>query len=873
MRNNNTFVSGIILLAVILLLVSTSVVSISALASADADVVRTLPSSASPGDVITVQLDVVVGSASYYAIDEQIPINWEIINTSGDTTEPGHVKWIVMSGVEDTTYTYSVKIPTNASGKTFFNGKYQMSEMDASADISGDNAIQIYAAGTGVTRTLPDKANSGDIIDVELDVKVGNATYYTVDETVPGGWEIISASGGGDYTSESGHVKWIILNDAKDTTYTYRIKIPEVAVGSYTFSGYYTFEGMPESNIEGDEDVFVYATGVKRELPERAAPDSTADVMLYVNIGTATHYTIDEQVPDGWVITNVSGAGNTSEAGHVKWIITAGAKDTTYTYSVIIPSEAEGIYSFNGEYMMEGMGSTVDIYGDRDVSVGAGIVTRMLPSIANAGDKITVRLDVDVGTTNAYLIDEEVPTGWTITGTSGDTSEDGHVKWNVTSGAVDTAYYYDVSIPLEVSGKYFLNGKYIFENMSEEVAISGSDCIDVQSVGVSRMLPTVALPNSTIEVELDVKVGLSDSYLIDERVPIGWTIINTSGDTSDEGHVKWNVTSGAVDTVYTYDVVVPSGCTGTYSFAGEYILGGMGSPNNIRGDESINIGTGIVTRGLPSSAIAGYTIEVVLDVNVGSATYYTIDEQVPAGWSVTSASGGGDFTTEEGHVKWIVMSGVNDTTYTYNVAIPASTSGAFAFDGIYAFEGMTSEEEVGGDTYLDVVSTIIPIITPKPSGDVTSKKGESVTFSISVNQIVNATWYLNGTHLFTNDSVNVNEASYTNSSGSVGTWNITVVVSNVNGVSSFTWIWTVEKKLSPCFIATASYGTPMHEDINVLRDFRDEYLMTNAVGRMFVKVYYATSPPIAEVISEHEWLRTVMREGFVKPLVHVVRVC
>ncbi len=870
MRNNNTFVSGIILLVVILLLVSTSVVSISALdASAGPDVIRTLPSSASSGDVITVQLDVVVGSASYYAIDEQIPTNWEIVSTSGDTTEQGHVKWLVVSGATDTTYTYSVKIPMNASGKVFFNGKYEMDVMSAQADISGDNAIQIYTAGTGVTRILPDKANAGDMIDVELDVKVGNATHYTIDEQIPTNWQIVSTSGD---TTEQGHVKWLVVSGATDTTYTYSVKISEVAVGSYTFSGYYTFEGLPESNIEGDEAIFVYATGVKRELPERAAPDSTADVRLYVNVGTATHYTIDEQVPDGWIITNVSGAGNTSEAGHVKWIITSGAKDITYTYKVTIPSEAEGIYSFNGEYMMEGMVSTVDICGDREVSVGAGIVTRMLPSIVNAGDEITVRLDVDVDTTNAYLIDDKVPTGWTITSTSGDTSEDGHVKWNVTSGAVDTTYYYDVSIPFEASGKHFLNGKYIFENMSEEVAISGDDCIDVQGVGVSRTLPAVALSNSTIEVELDVEVGLSDSYLIDERVPTGWTITSTSGDTSDEGHVKWNVTSGAVDTVYTYDVVVPSGCTGMCYFAGEYMLADMTDSINIRGDERVNIGAGIVTRDLPSFAIAGYAIEVILDVKVGDADSYLIDEQVPAGWSVISASGGGDFTAQEEHVTWCKFQNAQDTTYTYNVTIPADISGEFVFDGIYTFEGMTSEEKIQEDTYLDVESTIIPIITPVPSGDVTSRKGESVTFSISVNQNVNATWYLNGTHLFANDGVNVNETSYMNSSGSVGTWNITVVVSNVNGDSSFTWIWTVEKKLSPCFIATAAYGTTLHRDINVLRDFRDEYLMTNAVGRMFVKVYYTTSPPIAEVISEHEWLRTVVREGIVEPLVCVVRV-
>jgi parallel beta-helix repeat protein len=75
----------------------------------------------------------------------------------------------------------------------------------------------------------------------------------------------------------------------------------------------------------------------------------------------------------------------------------------------------------------------------------------------------------------------------------------------------------------------------------------------------------------------------------------------------------------------------------------------------------------------------------------------------------------------------------------------------------------------------------------------------------------------------------------------------------------------------PCFIATAAYGTPLHEDIDVLRDFRDEYLMTNPIGRTFVKVYYTTSPPIADAIRGNEGLRTIVREGFVKPLVYIVR--
>ena len=84
-----------------------------------------------------------------------------------------------------------------------------------------------------------------------------------------------------------------------------------------------------------------------------------------------------------------------------------------------------------------------------------------------------------------------------------------------------------------------------------------------------------------------------------------------------------------------------------------------------------------------------------------------------------------------------------------------------------------------------------------------------------------------------------------------------------------TWTWTVT---SPCFIATAACGTALHEDIDVLRDFRDEYLMPNPIGRTFVKNYYTTSPLIADVIRENKGLMIVVREGLVKPLVYISRV-
>ncbi|MFO7773724.1 MAG: CFI-box-CTERM domain-containing protein [Dehalococcoidia bacterium] len=70
-----------------------------------------------------------------------------------------------------------------------------------------------------------------------------------------------------------------------------------------------------------------------------------------------------------------------------------------------------------------------------------------------------------------------------------------------------------------------------------------------------------------------------------------------------------------------------------------------------------------------------------------------------------------------------------------------------------------------------------------------------------------------------------------------------------------------DETVSRCFIATAAYGSPMAEEIQVLREFRDKYLLTNPPGQAFVGFYYRISPPIAEFIIEHPGLKPIVRAG------------
>jgi len=81
------------------------------------------------------------------------------------------------------------------------------------------------------------------------------------------------------------------------------------------------------------------------------------------------------------------------------------------------------------------------------------------------------------------------------------------------------------------------------------------------------------------------------------------------------------------------------------------------------------------------------------------------------------------------------------------------------------------------------------------------------------------------------------------------------------------WDWLRER----CFIATAAYGTETAPELHILRDFRDQVLLENGAGSRFVDAYYKLSPPVADFLAKNDFMRAIVREVLVDPLVSLLQ--
>ncbi|MGB8218192.1 MAG: S-layer protein domain-containing protein [Candidatus Methanoperedens sp.] len=138
--------------------------------------------------------------------------------------------------------------------------------------------------------------------------------------------------------------------------------------------------------------------------------------------------------------------------------------------------------------------------------------------------------------------------------------------------------------------------------------------------------------------------------------------------------------------------------------------------------------------------------------------------------------------------------GDNSSSTTRKIFLPGLSQGTTYYYSVFAYNN--SNQSYFINSTISNFTTTYPApqtSSPSPSSPIETTGIGAVNFAISFTQVVNVTWLMNGNPI-ANSSVNSVTSANLNPTPSIGTWNITVTGSNINGTASYSWNWTVHPK-------------------------------------------------------------------------------
>ncbi|MBR9701204.1 hypothetical protein GOV11_05050 [Candidatus Woesearchaeota archaeon] len=302
---------------------------------------------------------------------------------------------------------------------------------------------------------------------------------------------------------------------------------------------------------------------------------------------------LEEHPPAGWVIETLDGQPYTSSGdGSLKIAIIEGVtsgtvQDTTYVYEVRIPAGIlPGNHTFWGEYEFDGMGATATTLGP--------VVFQVTSPAAVCGNSVieqgeTCDNGIDNGVCPAVCSDSCTLNSCAYCGDGTCDASESCSTCSQDCGACPYCGDGNLDPGEECDDGNIANGDGCSSTCTIELSSSADITRDFLSPAVSGEL---------LQVQLAVTGTSTETFmLLEEHPPVGWVVETLDGQpyaSSGDGSLKIaiieGVTAGTVqDRIYVYEVRVPPGTAGQYSFSGEFEFSGMGTTEPIAGESLIEI--------------------------------------------------------------------------------------------------------------------------------------------------------------------------------------------------------------------------------------------------------------------------------------------
>ncbi|MEI6785260.1 MAG: MBG domain-containing protein, partial [Verrucomicrobiota bacterium] len=441
-----------------------------------------------------------------------------------------------------------------------------------------------------VGRDLPGtyRADTGFTVTLAVTPEAG-VEFYTVEETVPSGWAVTTASHAG--SSAAGTIRWGPFVDAEARALSYFVQAPVGAATNAVFRGAGSF-GATTVPTAGDTNVApapLAGGSAVRALPVNFRPGTPFAAAIELAPYSNTLFcAVAETLPAGWAVSNISHDGFFSAARQqIKWGPFLDSTPRTLTCDLTPPGHATGVVVFTGQAQFDTV--SVEIAGDTQTVArlpGGGTIARQLPSYYLPPQTLAVSLTVTpVAGVSAQGIEDVYPAGWSIdpaTVSAGGLvlPAESKVRWLFLDEEPRVLTY--VLTPASGAlGEARFAGQGTFD--AARVTTGGATNLFRKPGGTAtRSLPGFFFPGLSLPVGLNVLADSSVVFLtVVDTPPAGWRVDSIShGGSFDatNGTVRWILDAGASPMALTYRVWSPAAITNSVQFAGTIACDGLAAP-------------------------------------------------------------------------------------------------------------------------------------------------------------------------------------------------------------------------------------------------------------------------------------------------------
>jgi hypothetical protein len=423
--------------------------------------------------------------------------------------------------------------------------------------------------------------------------------------------------------------------------------------------GYYTFSDLPIGNYSVIVSKEGYGTGI---YSVDVLENQTVDVVDSALEAATSTYIINGYVKDinnngiaGVIITNENGEILTSASswGYYTFTVSSG-------WSGTVTPEKSG-YSFT-PVSSDYQNVTAQKYQNYTaVAESSSFVSRQF-SCYSPGSKTTVSLIASPAAgINNYALEDIPPAGWIVSNVSSGGMYDAanhKVKFGPFFDSTSRIFTYDATAPANESGEKMFSGTASAD--AYKSSIGGSSVIDICSGHPADVNPADSVM-SIGEVTTYGSAWKNGSMWQNPPNPIPVSYVTRAGFLWKNGeNYRSDPSAGTCPLCW----VNASGRSGTE-----------------RADEFSAI------RQLPAIYQPGQAFSVSIAVNPGSVSSYAVEEQPPAGWTVSNINYGGSFDAVNKFIKYGPFMDQTVRTLTYQITPSATAFGAYVFSGTASYDG------------------------------------------------------------------------------------------------------------------------------------------------------------------------------------------